>query len=120
MSLTEAQLNANRANAQKSTGPTSPEGKKRSSLNGMRHGLTGSTFLMTDSDRAGFRTFAESFIKALKPASEVKRHFAELVARDHHRLARLRAIEENTFAPGRFGKAANIDTNHEAVHSALT
>ena len=39
--LTERQLTANRANAQKSTGPRSPEGKRASSLNACRHNLTG-------------------------------------------------------------------------------
>jgi len=120
MSISEQQHAANRANAQKSSGPTSEDGKRRSSLNGMRHGLTGATFLMTDADRVAFNTFARPFIEALKPANEVERHFAQLVARDHYRLARIQAIEENTFALGHFGKAANIDTDHEEIHHALT
>ncbi len=38
---TQSQVAANQANAQKSTGPTSPEGKAASSLNNFRHGFTG-------------------------------------------------------------------------------
>ena len=38
--LSEAQLAANRANAKKSTGPVSIEGKKRSSANSTKHGIT--------------------------------------------------------------------------------
>ena len=34
----EAQLRANRLNAQKSTGPRTEEGKQRASLNATRHG----------------------------------------------------------------------------------
>jgi hypothetical protein len=35
---TEAQINANRLNAQKSTGPRTPEGKAASSLNALKSG----------------------------------------------------------------------------------
>jgi hypothetical protein len=38
--MTAAQLAASRANAQLSTGPRTEEGKRRSSLNAFRHGLT--------------------------------------------------------------------------------
>src|SRR5215472_12519925 len=42
--ISEKRLAANRANAQKSTGPRSPEGKARSSQNARKHGFTASTF----------------------------------------------------------------------------
>ena len=48
---------ANRANAQKSTGPRTEEGKQRSRLNGIRHGLTGQVSIMTDENRAAHDTY---------------------------------------------------------------
>jgi hypothetical protein len=50
--MTEAQLNARRKNAQLSTGPRTIEGKKRSSLNAVRHGLTGQIIVHTLEDHA--------------------------------------------------------------------
>jgi hypothetical protein len=51
---TEAQILANRANAQKSTGPKSVPGKAASSRNSFKHGLAGSTTaaFMTEEERA--------------------------------------------------------------------
>jgi hypothetical protein len=41
--VSDARLAANRANAQHSTGPTTPEGKAKSSHNAVKTGLTGRT-----------------------------------------------------------------------------
>jgi hypothetical protein len=48
--ISEARLAANRENAQKSTGPVTPEGKAKSRLNAVKHGLTGATVLFTHPD----------------------------------------------------------------------
>ena len=47
---TEAQINANRRNAQKSTGPRSPEGKAATSRNALKHGLCAEKHLLVDED----------------------------------------------------------------------
>ena len=45
---TPHRININRANSQHSTGPKTAEGKQRSSLNALRHGLTGQIVVMPD------------------------------------------------------------------------
>src|SRR3982751_6651737 len=48
----ERRLAANRANAQLSTGPTSPEGKAISSLNAVKTGLCARAVLLADAEEA--------------------------------------------------------------------
>jgi hypothetical protein len=44
---TQSQIDANRANAQHSTGPLSPDGKQRVAANAVTHGLTSRKILLT-------------------------------------------------------------------------
>ena len=64
--ISEKQLEANRRNAQRSTGPQSVEGKAKSSRNNLRHGLTGQISLLPTEDReahdraeVGFREISD-------------------------------------------------------------
>ena len=51
----EAQTLANQKNAQLSTGPTTPDGKNRSSHNAVKTGLTGQTVLLPSDDAAAYQ-----------------------------------------------------------------
>ena len=51
---TKKQTAANRLNAQKSTGPASPEGKAASSMNRLRDGLYASTVILPNENQAEF------------------------------------------------------------------
>jgi hypothetical protein len=48
------QIAANQKNAQLSTGPTSTEGRAKSSLNAVKTGLTGRTVLLPGGDAAAY------------------------------------------------------------------
>ena len=56
---TEAQVVANRENAQKSTGPKSAEGKAIICLNAFRHGLAGAFMILADEMREDFNELHE-------------------------------------------------------------
>ena len=62
---TKAQLKANRANAQHSTGPTSSAGRETVSQNSTKHGLTGRFTLNTDEDHEKFMEMYKRLIRDL-------------------------------------------------------
>ena len=103
------QLRRQSLNALLSTGPKTPEGKLRSSINSTRHGLTGRTVVLPNEDHDLYRTFAAEIVESLQPETPIERQLAQTVADTQWRLNRLRSIEEGMFAL----------TTHEASYIEL-
>ena len=92
------QLAANRANAEKSTGPVTVAGKLNSRFNAVKHGLTGHTVLRTPEQDATYNTYRARLYPDLAPASAVELDFAERIIYDSWRVHRASAIESNLYA----------------------
>jgi hypothetical protein len=63
-----------------STGPKTAEGKRRSRLNGLKHGLSAQTAVLPDEDPEAFAEQRDALIAALKPFDEVDLALAETMA----------------------------------------
>ena len=98
MSPSTARLEANRANAQLSTGPRTPEGKLRSSRNARRHGLTAKMVLSPEDDLAAYENFKRSFFGGLQPKGELEEQLALTLVDTQWRLNRCRSFEESILA----------------------
>ena len=118
--VSEKRIEANRRNAQKSTGPRSIDGRARSSMNALRHGITGQVSIMTVEDRAAHDKFVQELIESLQPEGAVELQFASVIAEDFWRLQRIRAVENDMLALGNFSDAADIDVDHPEIHASLT
>jgi hypothetical protein len=68
MPASEAQIRANQANAAKSTGPKTPEGKAVSRANSYKHGLTGLGVVMPDVEAEEVERRFEAFTEELNPS----------------------------------------------------
>jgi hypothetical protein len=91
--LSEAQLAANRANAQHSTGPTSPEGKAKVSLNAIKTGLTGRTVLLPSDDAAPYKALLVDYEKLLQPVGVEERALVQSLVDCRWRLDRIPGLE---------------------------
>ena len=91
------QIEANRRNAGKSTGPTTERGKQRSRCNALRHGLTAETVIGALEDAEDYRAFEATIIADYDAQSAVER---ELVLRLASLLWRLRRAATGRPEPG--------------------
>jgi hypothetical protein len=91
------QFQANRANARKSTGPVTEEGKQRSRCNAVRHGLTAETVIGALEDAEDYRAFEAAIIAGYDAQSAVERELVLRLASLLWRLRRATAIETGLF-----------------------
>jgi len=66
---TPAQITANRANAQKSTGPRTGAGKSASRFNALRHGLDAKSVIIPGEDPAEYDALAVGYRDEFRPTS---------------------------------------------------
>jgi hypothetical protein len=119
----QQQIDANRLNAKKSTGATTPEGKAVTRLNAKRDGFTGQITTLSDEDRPIFENFKSRFITDLAPKTTMELSLATSIAWDTWRLNHLRAVEMNMYALGHDpdnAQANVIDCDEVRIHTALT
>jgi hypothetical protein len=95
-----AQYAANRLNAEKSRGATSPEGKARSRMNALRHGLTARVVVLPTEDMAAYQAFSTEMVDSLDAQTPVERQFAQTVADNQWRINRIRSIEDGMLGMG--------------------
>ena len=117
--LKEARVAINRKNAARSTGPRTEEGKKRSSLNALRHGLTGQTVVLPEDDLAAYQKHCAQVHAELKPQGLLETKAVQTIADTYWRLDRIRAMENNLFSLGFQELSGELSSDDPAIHCAL-
>jgi len=115
----QSQIAANRQNSQLSTGPKTEAGKAKSSLNAVRHGLTGRTVLLPSDDAAAYETHVAAFQKRYAPATDEERNLVQSLADTEWRLLRIPALEMGIYAVGRLEFASEFANEEESVRKHL-
>jgi hypothetical protein len=88
----------NKENAQHSTGPKTEAGKRASSLNATRHGLTGQAVVLPTEDAARYEAFRIKLLADLHPQGATEDLLAQTIVDTEWRAERARALEANIFA----------------------
>ncbi len=98
MATSALQLEANRANAQHSTGPRSQSGKQKSSQNACQHNLTGGSALAPGEDPAAYEKHVALMIAEYTPGNPVAEFVVRQIADAMWRLQRCRRLEDEILA----------------------
>jgi hypothetical protein len=82
------QIAANRLNAEKSTGPTSSEGKRQSRGNALRHGLTGTGVVQPEDDAEAVEARMAEWRETFRPANDEEEWLFKQLVVDSVRIDR--------------------------------
>src|SRR5215211_2959763 len=91
------QIEANRRNALKSTGPKTPEGKASARLNATKHGLLSQEVLLPGEDEEALNELGERLRAELQPVGEMENLLVERIIDATWRLRRLSRVEAGIF-----------------------
>jgi len=136
------QIQANRLNAQKSTGPRSPEGKAVSRFNAAKTGIDAKSQIIPGEDPVEIQNLIEEYRERWQPSTPEQRLLVDILVQDEWLLRRFRRIDAEIFeceiqdawtpkkdcpAGQAFGRGADtfsrlqrrIDSTERSYHRAL-
>jgi len=94
MIISGKQQEANRQNAQHSTGPKTPEGKAAASLNAVTYGLRARTLLLPGEDPEQYKQLWASLEAEWQPQTPTEHFYLETMSASHWLLARADRSEQ--------------------------
>src|ERR1019366_4399586 len=94
---TPAQIAANQANAQKSTGPRSVEGKSVSRFNALKHGIDAASIVIPGEDPADYAALADHYLQEFRPQSASESFHVAAILRADWQKGRLQRVEADLF-----------------------
>src|SRR5712672_306869 len=89
----DQQIAANRENAQKSTGPKTPEGRSAVRFYSLKHGLSAETVVVMGEDPAAFQDLHDSLLAEHQPATPTEEILVRQIAMATWRQLRLYRME---------------------------
>jgi len=94
---TFAQFAANRANALKSTGPRSVEGKAASRFNALKHGIDAKAIVLPNEDPAEYEALSRDYHESIRPRTPEETFHVETMLRADWQKRRLQLVEADLY-----------------------
>jgi hypothetical protein len=98
MVISDKQHQANRENAQHSTGPTTPEGKAAVRLNALKYGLRAQDMLLPGEDPTGYMRLWDELVDDWQPENRTERLHLEQMCITQWLLSRVACAEHHAYA----------------------
>ena len=92
-----AQIDANRANAAKSTGPRTVAGKAASSMNALKHGVDAASIVIPGEEPAEYESIATQYLRELAPHSAIEQFQVDTIIRADWQRRRLMRSEAKLY-----------------------
>ena len=116
---TQAQIAANQANAQLSTGPRSAQGKAHSSMNNLRYGFRSQSVLLPGDDPAEYEALLQELSGHFTPRDLSEQRMVREMADAEWRLRRVRQYQEKILALRIKGLDRRFPGSHPITLQAL-
>jgi hypothetical protein len=124
---TQNQIEANRRNAQHSTGPRTAQGKAASTMNALKSGIDAESSVIPGEDAAALATLTERFYQDCQPQTIIESTLVDNIIRASWRLRRFDRIDaellihaiEDTNYPSPNGPAGKAFDNTSTTQSRL-
>jgi hypothetical protein len=110
---TARQMEANRLNAKNSTGPKTPEGKAKSSMNRLTHGFASSSFITPEENGHEFIALLDDLTAEHRPMTPTEQILVEKMAQNHWLTQRALNLQGEAFL------ALSLDGQSSAVPANL-
>jgi hypothetical protein len=114
----QRQIEANRRNAQKSTGPKTEAGKTASSSNALKHGFTAERFVVEHEDASEFDAFRDDFFAEHAPATATQTFLVEQMVAAAWRIRRIRNAEAAYWNLKMIDSAKDLKSEYTAVEDS--
>jgi hypothetical protein len=111
----QSKSEAARENGKKSRGPVTPEGKKNSSRNALKHGITAESFVLPGESEPAFAELLQAHRDTYHPSNPVEMDLVETMALARWRLRRIATLESNLYENELVLCRKEIDEEFDAI-----